>query len=292
MIIIDLKPASDYDNITYGITAVSTATHQVTGARVLNPEFGHVVKVWRNEVRHGGAYMYVDPRGYATNDKYSVTLTSVPTAIVAGPGQPSERGADLMIGRAEVRLRYPDGTVSGEFEIRTNGSEEPYLAPVGDDPHSLEEIITTPVRHDMLSPIMVNALKAIADRVAGSNVVMPTIARRTLNALAMRKLISGASVYKAVVFQAGSDWLRGAYPAPAGSVRRELSKIGMKFTHLRTKAGWRLSDFGIGCNLTADFDNDKDALWAIRAVEEHLIKLGYMVRRPSDSARLTITGRR
>lgn len=138
--IIRLKDAGQN---SYGQVFKSEQVFVVTGKDVRNKTFPHTVIVWDNTGRlntepdkwfphtgQPGPGKYLDPSRKGTDAERTLTLTSGPVVIAARriEGEPGY-GEPLQAGD-KVRLQYPDGTVTEEFEVQARRWDDPVLVEV------------------------------------------------------------------------------------------------------------------------------------------------------------------
>lgn len=148
IVVIDLVDTDEYQRSNYDKTHTGLVRHRVTGANLHNPSFPHRVQVWTNVNRPnphpgerkwtefgsiGGDGRYLDPRHQGTDDETTVYLSSESISILASYTEQdiAERreGPALAIGE-HVQLRYPDGHLSGVYEIVNQRFSDPILVPV------------------------------------------------------------------------------------------------------------------------------------------------------------------
>lgn len=149
--IIDLRAATAYEADSYGITARSSYVYLITGKGLHNRNSPHRITVWDNTVRPnphpgqtrwtefgqiGGDGQYLDPNNKGTDEPVSVTTSAEATVITAhgantGTEASGQVYADetLTVGET-VRLRHPDGTLSGPYVVTTRPLADPDLVPV------------------------------------------------------------------------------------------------------------------------------------------------------------------
>lgn len=149
-IIIDLVDTTADRRNNYGVTHTGAVRHALSGANVHNRSFPHRIQVWDNTGRanprngerirygecgpiDGGDGRYLDPGNNATDEPTTILLTSESIGIYAQYTAQDiadrREGPALTVGDV-VRLRYPDGTVTGEYEITSRVARDPWLRPL------------------------------------------------------------------------------------------------------------------------------------------------------------------
>jgi hypothetical protein len=148
-ILIPLRPGSEYDRTSYGITHRSEHVYRVTGKGVHNRSFPHRVQVWDNTVRPNtdpdqlteftgrvGPGAYIDPQGKGTDAATTVTTSAESIAITrtganTGTAVSGQVYAPhtMTIGDY-ILLVYPDGTLSDPYVLTARPLGDPGLVPV------------------------------------------------------------------------------------------------------------------------------------------------------------------
>lgn len=143
MIIIDLVPASAYDRENYGILFDGAALHTMTGRGVHSRHHPHRIQLWDNSIRPNndpefwsefsgkrGPGAYVGPDGKGTDAQLSIVLNAQAVVISAYADPDALSYGDALAIGDVVQLRYPDGTVTGAWQITARDLADPVLVPV------------------------------------------------------------------------------------------------------------------------------------------------------------------
>lgn len=142
--VIELRQADARRAADYGVIFESGTVHKVTGKNVHNPSFPHRVQVWDNTRRPNlypdrwnqysgcpGAGRYVDPNGKGTDFELTILLAAECMVIASEGCDPGVKtyGRTLALGE-RIQLQFPNGVLSGEFELKTRRAHDPHLEPV------------------------------------------------------------------------------------------------------------------------------------------------------------------
>lgn len=111
---IEMKPASEYRRVEYGVLFVSKTLHDMTGKNVHNRHFPHKIEVWLN--KNGQ-----DPYGNPTTSELTF-LTSAQSIMIANtPVERDPQGPDLVIGEVIELEGF------GNFTVTNKSLHDPIL---------------------------------------------------------------------------------------------------------------------------------------------------------------------
>lgn len=131
MKVIPLEYASEYAGSTYGILFESEFVHEIPEDKH-NRSYPHRFKVWSNlnrPNRSGSEHKYESPKGNATNDELSVTISTECSVISAHGNGTGTKASGQMWGDVVhvgdvVTLQTPAGAEYGPYLVgfhRWNG---------------------------------------------------------------------------------------------------------------------------------------------------------------------------
>jgi len=145
---IELVAPGEFARDKNKIIFIGVALYRVAGRGVQQPGAPHAITMWDNTFRPiRDGFGWIEPNGQASREATSVMASAQQSMLAAhreaiaalGQADPEIREREPLAVHDQVRLAYPDGTVSGLFVVHAPGSlADPMLVPVPSDPVEID----------------------------------------------------------------------------------------------------------------------------------------------------------